>query len=258
MITQHSTSTKLFININLLTVDNEDSCSSADTGIRRPRRRRILRTISSDSLQSSSIIISPTSDGNQEVDELAELMANGQFPSSSLNNLPTKRKLRIFISNTFYSAKETGEGEEGSVASSELRGEGRLLDDTKNDQNKVKRKFSSFFKSLVIELDKDLYGPDNHLVKWHRTLTTQETDEQIFTCPRMKFAEIPQRLSLLLHPPDPIVINHVEGTERKQTACYDIDVEVDDTSKTQMNNCLSSTASQKDNYEKFIFTQNIP
>lgn len=40
----------------------------------------------------------------------------------------------------------------------------------------MKRKFSSFFKSLVIELDKDLYGPDNHLVEWHRTLTTQETD----------------------------------------------------------------------------------
>ena len=152
----------------------------------------------------------------------------------------------------------------------------------------VKRKFSSFFKSLVIELDKDLYGPDNHLVEWHRTLTTQETDgfqvkrpgdknvrctilllldyqplqfkldprlarllgvhtqtrpviisalwqyikthklqdsherefincdkylEQIFTCPRMKFAEIPQRLNPLLHPPDPIVINHVISVE---------------------------------------------
>lgn len=46
----------------------------------------------------------------------------------------------------------------------------------------------------------------------------------------MKFAEIPQRLNPLLHPPDPIVINHVisveGGTESKQTACYDIDVEV--------------------------------
>ncbi|XP_012282593.1 brahma-associated protein of 60 kDa isoform X1 [Orussus abietinus] len=235
-----------------------------------------------------------------------------------------KRKLRIFISNTFYPAKEAGEGEEGSVASWELRVEGRLLDDTKNDPNKVKRKFSSFFKSLVIELDKDLYGPDNHLVEWHRTLTTQETDgfqvkrpgdknvrctilllldyqplqfkldprlarllgvhtqtrpviisalwqfikthklqdsherefincdkylEQIFACPRMKFAEIPQRLNPLLHPPDPIVINHVisvEGTETKQTACYDIDVEVDDTLKTQMNNFLLSTASQQE------------
>lgn len=49
-----------------------------------------------------------------------------------------KRKLRIFISNTFYPAKEAGEGEEGSVASWELRVEGRLLDDTKNDPNKVR------------------------------------------------------------------------------------------------------------------------
>ncbi|KAJ8913597.1 hypothetical protein NQ315_013419 [Exocentrus adspersus] len=219
-----------------------------------------------------------------------------------------KRKLRIFISNTFYPAKEPqadgpdGPGQEGSVASWELRVEGRLLDDSKNDPNKVKRKFSSFFKSLVIELDKELYGPDNHLVEWHRTLTTQETDgfqvkrpgdknvrctilllldyqplqfkldprlarllgvhtqtrpviisalwqyikthrlqdahereyivcdkylEQIFNCTRMKFAEIPQRLNPLLHPPDPIVINHVisveGGAESKQTACYDID-----------------------------------
>ncbi|XP_063228350.1 brahma-associated protein of 60 kDa isoform X2 [Bacillus rossius redtenbacheri] len=235
-----------------------------------------------------------------------------------------KRKLRIFISNTFYPAKEPAEGEDGSVASWELRVEGRLLEDSKNDPNKVKRKFSSFFKSLVIELDKDLYGPDNHLVEWHRTSTTQETDgfqvkrpgdknvrctilllldyqplqfkldprlarllgvhtqtrpviisalwqyikthklqdahereyincdkylEQIFTCPRMKFAEIPQRLNPLLHPPDPIVINHVisvEGAEQKQTACYDIDVEVDDTLKTQMNNFLLSTASQQE------------
>ena len=217
-----------------------------------------------------------------------------------------KRKLRIFISNTSFPAKE---GEEGSVASWELRVEGRLIDEDKRvEQNKTtKRKFSSFFKSLVIELDKDLYGPDNHLVEWHRTPTTQETDgfqvkrpgdvtvrctilllldyqplqfkldqrlarllgvhtqtrpviinalwqyikthklqdphekefvncdpylKQIFQTERMKFAEIPQRLNPLLHPPDPIVINHVisveelKQTESKKTACYDIDVEV--------------------------------
>lgn len=54
--------------------------------------------------------------------------------------------------------------------------------------------------------------------------------EQIFGCQKMKFAEIPSRLNPLLHPPDPIVINHVisveGGAESKQTACYDIDVEV--------------------------------
>lgn len=74
--------------------------------------------------------------------------------------------------------------------------------------------------------------------------------EQIFNCSRMKFAEIPQRLNPLLHSPDPIVINHVisveGGAENKQTAYYDIDVEVDDTLKTQMNNFLLSTASQQE------------
>ncbi|KAB7494973.1 Brahma-associated protein [Armadillidium nasatum] len=222
-----------------------------------------------------------------------------------------KKKLRIFISNTFYPARgESGnENEDASVASWELRVEGRLLEDTK---------------SLVIELDKELYGPDNHLVEWHRTLTTQETDgfqvkrpgdknvrctilllldyqphqfkldprlarllgvhtqtkpviitalwqyikthklqdaherefincdkylEQIFGVPRMKFAEIPGRLNQLLFPPDPIVINHtisVEGIDQKKTSCYDIDVEVDDNLKIQMNNFLLSTNSQQD------------
>jgi SWI/SNF-related matrix-associated actin-dependent regulator of chromatin subfamily D len=236
-----------------------------------------------------------------------------------------KKKLRIFISNTFYPAKHEAEDGEESIASWELRVEGRLMEEnvkTTHDPNKVKRKFSSFFKSLVIELDKDLYGPDNHLVEWHRTATTQETDgfqvkrpgdqnvkctlllmldyqpmqfkldmrlarllgihtqtrpviisalwqyikthrlqdpnereyincdkylEQILECSRMKFSEIPNRLGPLLMPPDPIVINHVimvEGPDAKKTACYDIDVEVDDTLKQQMNSFLLSTQTQ--------------
>ncbi|XP_043939753.1 SWI/SNF-related matrix-associated actin-dependent regulator of chromatin subfamily D member 1 [Protopterus annectens] len=238
-----------------------------------------------------------------------------------------KRKLRIFISNTFNPAKSDIEDGEGTVASWELRVEGRLLEDaalSKYDTTKQKRKFSSFFKSLVIELDKDLYGPDNHLVEWHRTATTQETDgfqvkrpgdvnvrctvllmldyqppqfkldprlarllgihtqtrpviiqalwqyikthklqdtherefincdkylQQIFETQRMKFSEIPQRLHALLMPPEPIVINHVisvDPNDQKKTACYDIDVEVDDTLKTQMNSFLLSTASQQE------------
>merc|ERR1712241_1537547 len=214
-----------------------------------------------------------------------------------------KRKLRIFISNTsFPAAKEgqpgpdgapqdDGSGTSGGGATTawELRVEGRLIDEEKKvDPSKSKRKFSSFFKSLVIELDKDLYGPDNHLVEWRRTATTQETDgfqvkrpgdknvrctilllldyqplqfkldqrlarllglhtqtrpviisalwqyikthklqdaherefvncdpflRQIFQAERMKFAEIPQRLNPLLHPPDPIVINHLITVE---------------------------------------------
>lgn len=89
-----------------------------------------------------------------------------------------KRKLRIYISNVFTPAKTDDSMNEITKACWELKVEGRLLDDngTKIDSQKSKRKFSSFFKSLVIELDKDLYGPDNHLVEWHRTATTNETD----------------------------------------------------------------------------------
>ncbi|XP_033021430.1 SWI/SNF-related matrix-associated actin-dependent regulator of chromatin subfamily D member 3 isoform X2 [Lacerta agilis] len=248
-----------------------------------------------------------------------------------------KRKLRLYISNTFNPAKSDADDSDGSIASWELRVEGKLLDDL----SKQKRKFSSFFKSLVIELDKDLYGPDNHLVellhtgskspssyplrtKWHRTPTTQETDgfqvkrpgdvtvrctlllmldyqppqfkldprlarllgihtqtrsaiiqalwqyiktnklqdshdkeyincdkyfQQIFDCPRLKFSEIPQRLTNLLLPPDPIVINHiisVDPNDQKKTACYDIDVEVEDPLKGQMSSFLLSTANQQE------------
>uniref|UniRef100_A0A671NAX4 SWI/SNF-related matrix-associated actin-dependent regulator of chromatin subfamily D member 3-like n=1 Tax=Sinocyclocheilus anshuiensis TaxID=1608454 RepID=A0A671NAX4_9TELE len=200
-------------------------------------------------------------------------------------------------------------------------GKERMMQHCEN-QGSVRLQFSSFFKSLVIELDKDLYGPDNHLVEWHRTPTTQETDgfqvkrpgdvnvrctlllmldyqppqfkldprlarllgihtqtrsciiqalwqyvktnklqdshekeyincdkyfQQIFDCPRLKFCEIPQRLTNLLLPPDPIVINHiisVDANDQKKTACYDIDVEVDDPLKSQMNGFLLSTANQ--------------
>ncbi|XP_022369726.1 SWI/SNF-related matrix-associated actin-dependent regulator of chromatin subfamily D member 3 isoform X3 [Enhydra lutris kenyoni] len=238
-----------------------------------------------------------------------------------------KRKLRLYISNTFNPAKPDAEDSDGSIASWELRVEGKLLDDVRPGpglSSKQKRKFSSFFKSLVIELDKDLYGPDNHLVEWHRTPTTQETDgfqvkrpgdlsvrctlllmldyqppqfkldprlarllglhtqsrsaivqalwqyvktnrlqdshdkeyingdkyfQQIFDCPRLKFSEIPQRLTALLLPPDPIVINHVisvDPSDQKKTACYDIDVEVEEPLKGQMSSFLLSTANQQE------------
>ena len=59
----------------------------------------------------------------------------------------------------------------------ELRVEGRLLEQTINrDLFKPRRKFSSFFKTVVIEVDKDMYGPDNHLVEWRRSPHTTETD----------------------------------------------------------------------------------
>ncbi|CAB3402749.1 unnamed protein product [Caenorhabditis bovis] len=236
--------------------------------------------------------------------------------------LKVKKRLRIYISHTFIPGKEPEkEGDEAAVPMWELRVEGRLLDDLQpppavgpNVRPQPKRKFSSFFKSLVIELDKDIYGPDNHLVEWHRTPQTNETDgfqvkrpgdrpvkctilllldyqpmkfkihprlakvlgiaaetrpkiiealwqyvkthrlqdpqdrdtinndlflEQCFGTKRMRFMEIPQRLHQLLQQPDPLVLTHViqkneDGQDKTSSACYDIDVEVEDPIKLQM------------------------
>uniref|UniRef100_A0A8D3C3F6 SWI/SNF related BAF chromatin remodeling complex subunit D2 n=1 Tax=Scophthalmus maximus TaxID=52904 RepID=A0A8D3C3F6_SCOMX len=221
-----------------------------------------------------------------------------------------KRKLRIYISNTYTPCKPEGEEAE-KVSSWELRVEGKLLE----EPGKQKRKFSSFFKSLVIELDKELYGPDNHLVEWHRMATTQETDgfqvkrpgdvnvkctlllmldhqpPQYKLDPRLARllgvhtqtrASIMQALWLYIknnklqdgHEKEYINCNRyfrqlndcfvikiqmisallvfvsslssVDPTDQKKTACYDIDVEVDDPLKGQMNSFLSSTTNQQE------------
>uniref|UniRef100_A0AAY4A225 DM2 domain-containing protein n=1 Tax=Denticeps clupeoides TaxID=299321 RepID=A0AAY4A225_9TELE len=175
---------------------------------------------------------------------------------------------------------------------------------SKYEATKQKRKFSSFFKSLVIELDKDLYGPDNHLVEWHRTATTQETDGFQVKRPGDVGVRCTVLLMLDYQPPQfkldprlarllgihtqtrPVIIQalwqyvkthklqdpherefincdkylhqifetsrlinccfSVDPNDQKKTACYDIDVEVDDTLKTQMNSFLLSTASQQE------------
>uniref|UniRef100_A0AC34QLQ1 DM2 domain-containing protein n=1 Tax=Panagrolaimus sp. JU765 TaxID=591449 RepID=A0AC34QLQ1_9BILA len=94
-----------------------------------------------------------------------------------------KKKMRVFISHLFIPGREPRENDPGTVPMWELRVEGRLIDECNptqlelppsqltNSANanaqlaaRTKRKFSTFFKSLVIELDKDIYGPDNHLL----------------------------------------------------------------------------------------------
>ena len=42
------------------------------------------------------------------------------------------------------------------------------------------------------------------------------------------------------------MFNRLEGADAKKTACYDIDVEVDDTLKQQMNSFLLSAQSQQE------------
>lgn len=65
----------------------------------------------------------------------------------------------------------------------------------------------------------------------------------------MRFGEIPQRLTPLLHPADPILINHVinvDETEQRKTTCYEINVEVDDPMVAQMMKFMVTTAEQPD------------
>ena len=41
---------------------------------------------------------------------------------------------------------------------------------------RTKLKFSWFFKNVVVELDKEAYGPDNHLAEWHREANSEDID----------------------------------------------------------------------------------
>ena len=86
--------------------------------------------------------------------------------------LKVKRKLRVMITTQLNVPPEAKDLEDKPVLQWEMRVEGKLVD----DPQKQRRKFSTFFKSLIIELDREIYGPDNHLVEWHRSANTEETD----------------------------------------------------------------------------------
>ncbi|VDL60059.1 unnamed protein product [Hymenolepis diminuta] len=103
--------------------------------------------------------------------------------------LKTKRTLRVMLSSAFKPGTPDSIGPDGQSNNDgcppgwELKVEGQLFEKPPGQSSsppvvdtKFRRKFSTFFKSLVIELDHELYGPDNHLVEWHRTASTQETD----------------------------------------------------------------------------------
>ncbi|CAO3594867.1 unnamed protein product [Absidia cylindrospora] len=100
---------------------------------------------------------------------------------------PTKvfRTLRLFISNTLADQVNSGAEEEnsfglnkGNPPSWTLKIEGRLLDPavpTKKAQ--PIQKFTSFFRSIVVELDRDtnLY-PEGNIIEWHKQPDATEYD----------------------------------------------------------------------------------
>ncbi|NWX05735.1 SMRD3 regulator, partial [Caloenas nicobarica] len=221
-----------------------------------------------------------------------------------------KRKLRLYISNTFNPAKSDADDSDGSIASWELRVEGKLLDDSTDSVTHLSNLFAvsateqgaaseehspprikaetsylcicfslcCHLHLLLFLLQPPQFKLDPRLARllgihtqtrsaiiqalWQYIKTNKLQDshdkeyincdkyfQQIFDCPRLKFSEIPQRLTNLLLPPDPIVINHiisVDPNDQKKTACYDIDVEVEDPLKGQMSSFLLSTANQQE------------
>lgn len=64
----------------------------------------------------------------------------------------------------------------------------------------------------------------------------------------MRFMEIPQRLTPLLQQPDPLVLNHTikYNGQDKNTACYDIEVEVDDPCKQLMSSFIQTHSNMLD------------
>ncbi|KAJ6639705.1 Brahma-associated protein of 60 kDa, partial [Pseudolycoriella hygida] len=108
------------------------------------------------------------------------------------------RKLRISVSHTFYSNQSA----ESAVTSWRLCVQGCLLKHDQTSPYENDRKFTSFFTFLMIELDNDLYGPDN-LIEWRRTDTTMETDGFLFERPCNPNINCSIRVCLVLNSQSP-------------------------------------------------------
>jgi SWI/SNF-related matrix-associated actin-dependent regulator of chromatin subfamily D len=118
------------------------------------------------------------------------------------NQMKQKRKLRVFISHSFIPGNPGKDNEERTVGEWELKLEGRLLDEAglKPDSTN-KLKFSFFFRNVIIELDKDVYGPDNHLTEWQRTNNCEEMDGFTVTRPGEESVKSTIILTLNYQPP---------------------------------------------------------
>lgn len=55
-----------------------------------------------------------------------------------------------------------------------------------------------------------------------------------------------RRAATKLIPDEPFLTHSVDPNDQKKTACFDIDVEVDDPLKSQMSSFLSSTTNQQE------------
>ncbi|TFY76960.1 hypothetical protein EWM64_g7050 [Hericium alpestre] len=129
--------------------------------------------------------------------------------SPALMDMQTTRTLRLFVSHTVSGqAWQTGQPEASSetpnpetgqgIPAWQLKVEGRLLEPP-NQRSRDKnppRQFSSFVKSMVVELERDpaLY-PDGNIIEWHRSPTQPVLDG--FTVRRT--GDTPTKVRIILH-----------------------------------------------------------
>ncbi|EGO02913.1 hypothetical protein SERLA73DRAFT_176377 [Serpula lacrymans var. lacrymans S7.3] len=125
-------------------------------------------------------------------------------------NLTTTRTLRIFLSHTVsgqaWQNGELGDGTDLTVNFENGQGipawafkiEGRLLElpNQRSRDRVVPRKFSTFIKRMIVELDRDpaLY-PDGNILEWPRASNAQPLDG--FTIRRT--GDIPTKIRLIVH-----------------------------------------------------------
>ncbi|CAG8466653.1 10824_t:CDS:10 [Acaulospora colombiana] len=110
-----------------------------------------------------------------------------EITESHSKPMKVKRTLRVFVSNTSSNQQPVqGEGEneleygDGSnIPAWTLKIEGRLLDapNAPKTTRPYNHKFSHFFKSVIVELDRDpeLY-PEGSLIEWNKTPDAEEVD----------------------------------------------------------------------------------
>ncbi len=94
-----------------------------------------------------------------------------------------KKTMRIFVSNTAHDQpwqsndqleENAFDFETGAIPQWTLCIEGRLLEEEEEEEG---RKFSSFFRQIVVEIDRprDLY-PESNFVEWHRARSAEAFD----------------------------------------------------------------------------------
>ncbi|CAG8492347.1 1616_t:CDS:2 [Diversispora eburnea] len=113
-------------------------------------------------------------------------------------------------------------------------------------------KFSHFFKSVIVELDRDPEAyPKGNLIE-HNNLQDNEDKRIINNDARLTdvtFPQIPELINRHLLPFDPMAIDYtirVDKEYHQSRYAYDIEVEIDDPNKAKLTSIVTNVVNQKE------------